>query len=231
MLKRITFTGIDDTTDLGRVLDISRRFPIVEWGVLVPMKGRGRWPSEGTVMKLLGAAALAPYRVQLAGHLCEPHIGPLLAGQLRLRDVIGEAFPRVQINTHGKLYRRVDGWTDGLASDHPREYILQLDDETAPLLISDFYDGRYLASGLHDLSHGAGLLPASWPARQEGVLWTGYAGGLGPHNLAEQLPKIAAAAGDHDYWIDMETHVRTDDRLDLDKVERCLGIALQPVEA
>ncbi len=46
----------------------------------------------------------------------------------------------------------------------------------------------------------------------------GYAGGLKPSNIAQQLPLIAAAAGDGPYWIDMESGVRdADDRFDLGK--------------
>ena len=34
-LSILTFTGVDEKTDLAALRDISRRYPRVEWGVLV----------------------------------------------------------------------------------------------------------------------------------------------------------------------------------------------------
>jgi hypothetical protein len=54
----------------------------------------------------------------------------------------------------------------------------------------------------------------------------GFAGGLGPNNVLEQLGKINAACGDKPYatWIDMEGRIRTDDgaHLDLTRVRSVL---------
>ncbi len=55
----------------------------------------------------------------------------------------------------------------------------------------------------------------------------GYAGGLGPDNLEEQLELISAAAGDCSFWVDMEGKLRTLDEtecdwFDLGKARRCL---------
>ena len=61
----------------------------------------------------------------------------------------------------------------------------------------------------------------------------GYAGGLGPDTLAEQLPKIAEATGDRTIWIDMESKVRSEDdqQFDLDKVRACLEISKSWVDS
>ena len=80
-------------------------------------------------------------------------------------------------------------------------------------------------STLFDLSHGAGVLPEQWPKPLPGIR-CGYAGGLSPDNIKEQLTLISAAVGDTPIWIDMETHVRSNnDRLfDLGKVEQVLKV-------
>lgn len=52
----------------------------------------------------------------------------------------------------------------------------------------------------------------------------GYAGGLSPDNIAEQLDLIDAAAGDVDYWVDAETHVRTEEVFDVEKCYRFLEV-------
>jgi len=77
---------------------------------------------------------------------------------------------------------------------------------------------------LFDSSGGRGLAPVSWPAPLPGTT-CGYAGGLGPDTLTEQLPLIHTAANGRGYWIDMEGRLRTpEDRFDLDRARRCLEI-------
>jgi hypothetical protein len=90
-------------------------------------------------------------------------------------------------------------------------------------------------------------LPKAWPnpiylkSTESGQVlnrwdYHGYAGGLGPDNLEEQIPRILEAASykgfskeiqEGDIWIDMETKVRSDQdrQFDLEKVEHCLEIA------
>ena len=56
----------------------------------------------------------------------------------------------------------------------------------------------------------------------------GYAGGLGPSNLAAELERINKAASDQAIWIDMETHIRSNADLtfDLNKAVKCLELSL-----
>ena len=85
---------------------------------------------------------------------------------------------------------------------------------------------KIFAVPLFDLSGGAGILPESWPkAKGE---YCGYAGGLSPENLEEQLEKIKCVVDeDQKIWIDVETHVRSSDdkQFDLDKVRKFLEIS------
>jgi hypothetical protein len=84
---------------------------------------------------------------------------------------------------------------------------------------------------LFDASGGAGVCPPKWPEPilrdGESLMYHGYAGGLGPDNLAHEIPRIAKAAGDARVWLDMESGVRSnnDKQFDLDKVLQCLEIA------
>lgn len=59
---------------------------------------------------------------------------------------------------------------------------------------------------LVDASGGQGQSPAEW-LRPDTHKPVGFAGGLGPHNLREQLPRIAAVAKGT-WWIDMEGRMR-----------------------
>ena len=65
-------------------------------------------------------------------------------------------------------------------------------------------------SFLFDESKGCGKLAARWPGAAEanGVPF-GYAGGLGPSNIAAQLVRIAHAAEGAPVWVDMESSLRT----------------------
>lgn len=55
---------------------------------------------------------------------------------------------------------------------------------------------------LFDTSSGFGILPEKWPELLP-ELYCGYAGGLGPDNLQEQLEKIESVIGDNEIWVDM----------------------------
>jgi phosphoribosylanthranilate isomerase len=59
----------------------------------------------------------------------------------------------------------------------------------------------------------------------------GFAGGLGPDNIAELARYVTESMGDSDgpTWLDMESGVRTDDRLDLAKVRAVLEICSKTI--
>lgn len=80
-------------------------------------------------------------------------------------------------------------------------------------------------SALFDTSGGAGVLPASWP-KPTSKFWCGYAGGLGPLNVVEQIERIEGIC-EQPYWIDMERRVRSenDSKLDLQAVRLVLQAA------
>jgi hypothetical protein len=148
------------------------------------------------------------------------------------------ACQRVQFNFHGHKHGLVMGGEKPSLLDEidyinfwsgKKQFIFQSDgvnDEICELAAKNGVD----AVPLFDCSHGAGVLPAEWPkarlSNKDGLVCHGYAGGLGPDTLEEQLPRIFAAAGDARIWVDMETRVRTqdDEFLDMQKVRRCLEI-------
>ena len=72
------------------------------------------------------------------------------------------------------------------------------------------------------MSGGAGILPNAWPQARD--CYCGYAGGLSPDNIEEQLPEIEKVAGEGPIWLDMETHVRSEDdrQFELAKVRQVL---------
>ena len=111
-----------------------------------------------------------------------------------------------------------------LAGAFPKnaQIIFQLDDVNNSL--QDIAKkGGIDAVGLFDLSGGDGILPTQWPQSNQ---YIGYAGGLSPDNLLQQLYAIETVCGS-EIWIDAETHVRSnnDQLFDLDLVDKFLSIA------
>ena len=131
------------------------------------------------------------------------------------------------MNFHAYLHK-IDQEAFLQSFDHPvlqhKQFIFQLDDVNNDILNVASEHGVD-AVGLFDTSGGIGRLPDHWPHSNN--RYCGYAGGLGPENLEEQLVKISEACGDMPIWIDAETKLRSDDdhQFMLDKVERFLEIA------
>lgn len=237
-LDRVTITGADDSVRPGDLLRLSKQYPFVEWGILVSARQMGapRFPSEQWIADL-AAAVPADFdaRPKLSMHVCGVWVRELLQGRPAFPIALLRApFQRMQLNFHADALR----WDAGAFAESleylsdaygPYEYIFQVDGNQG---LQIMHDAIERAEGLQitplfDLSHGAGVLPKEWPLPLNADIYHGYAGGLGHDNLAEQIPLIGAAAGDHRIWIDMETKVRSngDRQFDLEKVERCLELA------
>ena len=69
---------------------------------------------------------------------------------------------------------------------------------------------------LFDTSGGKGLHPIAFP--EYPGHFCGYAGGIGPRNVLHTLDAINAPSDN--YWIDMESGVRSDGWFDLEKVKQ-----------
>lgn len=227
-LEKVTITGADDSVQPRDLLHLSERFPFVEWGILFSTSRQGtpRYPSEKWIEELFTAS---PRGLTLSAHLCGQWVRDLVLDAKRSWwDKYSEQtvmFKRVQLNFHGQYHKASAKFEDVLHNSIGQDYIFQHDGVNDDLVLA-FAKGLPLrVYPLFDRSGGAGVLPEAWPA----PIWSyqGYAGGLGPENLAAEIAKIGEAAGESRIWIDMETRVRSDDDqiLDLGKVSHCLNVA------
>ena len=116
---------------------------------------------------------------------------------------------RIQLNigdyTHDfdaeKLARVIKGWKKF-------EVILPYNKYTQPQIEELKKTGAQF-SLLFDGSYGAGVAPKDWQAPVYSDIAFGYAGGLSPFNVRENLDKIAALVpADYDTWIDAEGRLR-----------------------
>ena len=221
-LKKVTITGADDSTDIKQLVDLSAEFPFVEWGILVSHSREGsyRFPARPWVNKFM--MATIDTKINVSTHLCGKWVKELVKGTLKWGDVplCIRTCQRVQINTHAQPHDCSTTFIDKL-EELGKEYIFQWDGVNSHLA-NIALESKNKISILFDLSGGDGILPDKWPLPQEDFD-CGYAGGLGPHNVVEQVNKIEALCN-KPYWIDMERRVRTenDAMLDMAAVRKVL---------
>ena len=168
----------------------------------------------------------------LSGHLCGQWVRALCRGHNRFeadRPTIYSGFQRIQLNFHAQEHD-VDSKAFVMALtawDGPEQFIFQFDDVNNKLMAQGDRR-RPVVRALFDTSGGRGVYPTTWPSPIGG--YSGYAGGLHPEQIDQQLREIEAAVGVRkEVWVDVETHVRPEDdsKLDIDKVDRFLA-ACQP---
>lgn len=228
-LERVTLTGADDSVDPYQLIELSREFPFVEWGILIGSHdGTQRFPKRDWISRLCSANDDVPHCVQLSLHICGARMRNIANGNPDIHDYLSGCetmFQRTQLNWHGEeqlpivgsnvfysfMFLQNDGWEP--------EVIFQLDGANDHLFVNA---GRlYRVSGLFDCSHGAGVMPTSWPISR-GDIRCGWAGGLGPDNVVEEFQKIQKKAI-QPFWIDMETKLFNDkNEFDLTKCRSVL---------
>lgn len=204
---RVTFTGIDHRTIDRDLQELQRRG--AELAILVSSKTEfsNRYPAVVYIRDMIACLD----RKQLAVHFC---------GSTIRKEIVNGAWDwlisqvaRVQINGVVSpefltpLCQRFTGI----------EFITQNCPANALLLGVKTLNHAVLVDG----SGGRGITPAKWeyPITTKPV---GFAGGLGPHNIRTELPKILQASREG-AWIDMETGIRTDDWFDSSKAMAVLN--------
>ena len=232
-LHTVTITGADDSTDIQELVDLSAEFPFVEWGILVSKKEEGnyRFPSRKWIDSF--GKAVADHKLKVAMHLCGRWSRDFCVGNLDFSELpsVSTFSQRIQINTWGYNYADSQAvmfeWP--MQGDQSSKCFIFQWTLVGEMLTINARDKGYVVSGLFDGSGGQGRLPTvGWPSSRHFPFPMGYAGGLGPDNVAEQLRQIMSNSRESifDTWIDMEKRVRTDDnsQLDISRVRRVLQL-------
>ncbi|HYD18003.1 MAG TPA: hypothetical protein VEF76_05965 [Patescibacteria group bacterium] len=221
-LKFVSITGADDAINPQDLVELSREFPFAEWAVLLlPARaGTPRFPKYEWIRSL---AALGR-ELNTAMHLCDEALLGFIRGDNDIQGLMS-GYKRIQLNLK---FGAVEGKYDPadliarVRANSQFQFIIQYgrDKQSLLPLLADIPNHAVL----YDDSAGRGITPESWDAPLPGH-FCGYAGGLNPDNVAQQLKTIAQVAKDYVTWIDMETGVRTNDAFDLAKVRRVLEIS------
>lgn len=185
-LKQITFTGIDERTNIKALQEIQKEYPIVEWGVLAShhwQENGNRFPSPEMMNKLLGRG------LNLSLHLCGKAAFEGADGRWdsisMLTGFMLHAFRRVQLNI---AEREVQPHHCCLPKFIEQEIIIQQRnvkeiDLYRRTIVFNPYNGYF--SVLLDASGGRGTdTPIEVLETKNHV---GYAGGISPDNVEEKL--------------------------------------------
>lgn len=236
-----TLTGADEHINPDDLWSLSMRFPFVEWGILYSnnRQGDGRYPSFewiNALVKKNGAPAVRGKLPNFALHICGGAVHEFIAdphGSAVGKVVSGGGFQRVQLNFNIQR-KSIDMVNLRRALDlcRAKTIITQHNDNNQG--VWRCLGGMRNHAVLFDASGGSGRECAHWPEPlvksnpglgEEEYPVCGYAGGLGPDNVAENLLRIHAAADGHPYWIDMEGRLRDkNDLFDLAVCQQVLQI-------
>ena len=220
-LKHITFTGIDERTNIKMLRDIQKEYPFVEWGVLVSYnwkKNGNRYPNPKFLDRLRGKD------LNLSLHCCgrAAHYGALGRWNRINEDLLNgnlDLFQRAQLNVANREFNpphvscRFDPLGEVIIQQRSAEDmgLYKTTVEKAPNKYHNF-------SVLLDASGGRGInTPIGIPTGLEDAK-IGFAGGINPDNVKKKLQYLLENPNVGDFWIDMESGVRTDDRFDISKV-------------
>jgi len=237
-VEKVTVTGADDSIRPEELIPIAKEFPFVEFGILLSKKQTGakRFPSLKWLQELNSNVWcqyplwLKNRRMNLAGHLCGRWVRDLCLGNTDFLRQFGfnwGMFDRLQFNFHAEPHE-VDYEKFALALQRGlrsvlagrQSFIFQMDRVNDEMFhrLKNQEDRGVFVSPLFDASGGAGILPRQWP-RQISGRYCGYAGGLGPENVQQELERISKVATGL-IWIDAETRLRSENDMvfDLEKV-------------
>jgi phosphoribosylanthranilate isomerase len=225
-ITKVTITGADDVVNVKDLEELTDEFPYVEWGILVGSRaGIAKFPEAKWITKV--RSKILP--MHLSVHYCGESLKRLLKNSKFDPEVISGHVPpeRMQLNLGYVTEETERQVVMALMQYRELEVILPLKDSTKAL--TKYSIKHRNLSFLFDSSGGNGISPEAWPRPVTGVK-VGYAGGLGPTNIKEELEKMNEVVGEGYVWVDMENNVRTGSYLDLDKVVTCLRAARKYVE-
>lgn len=227
-LKHITFTGVDAKTDVEALREIQNRWPMVEFGVLTSY----HWYENGNRYldpRLFRYLTKAQLRLSL--HVCGTAAHDAACGEYGEICYLSwgkyRYFQRIQLN----VAERKDNPKIVSSTPYGHEVIIQQrnihDLSLYAQTREEWKDYCGELSILLDASGGRGI------DTELKILHTdhkiGYAGGFNPENVEDKLTYLYEN-GCANFWIDMESGVRTDDWFDIDKVVKVLEICKPIIE-
>lgn len=218
-LMCVSLTGADDGTSVEDLARLSKKHPLLEWAILSSTEraGTARYPTDEWVAQFHRACPLA----RKAIHLCGKDVDRFMEQDPRIVAKVAR-FDRVQLNFNHRRKPIDVAQLIAVAKKTAPTIILQYNSANAPLW--ELLHGKIVnLAFLFDSSGGNGRRPDFWPDMLPQTV-CGFSGGLGPDNLAAEMPRILEKAGTCRFWVDMESSLRhkETDAFDLDTADAAL---------
>lgn len=215
-LKHISLIGIDEKTNLNELQILQDKYPLVEFGVIMSKNWKdngNRYYNPDNLEKLKNK------NLNLSLHLCGSLARSAILNDwnptlLFLKENIN-LFKRAQLNISTNKKN-----PENLILDIPKplkEVIIQQKGIDGAKMFLDYYQKTKdkKVSILLDSSGGLGIDTPLIPLDIECKV--GYAGGFGPDNILEKTRLLLNSEKTHDFWVDMESKIRTNDWFDIEK--------------
>lgn len=200
-VKTITCSGANENTSVSGLLDLLSEFPKAEAGIQISAdKCRNGMPRYFWIKQLAAEAQKLSRPVQLALHInkdwvedfCNGIIAPEISEFMALAYADGSRiFRRLQLNFKIGREKEPDINTVAamVAAYSAHRFIFSYNPNNAAI-IRELYRRGVMFDNLFDSSFGEGVMPIC----REGIVFEdrlqGYAGGLGPENIKNELDKI-----------------------------------------
>ncbi len=228
MITTVTLTGADDSIHPQDLLRLQDDYPFAEFAILFSSKRTGtpRYPSNDWIDELLLNHSR---NLSLSAHLCGQDAKNLLLGHDDFLQLTRGKFQRVQIN-HNFRNNPVDldKLIDIVEEYGNIQFIIQHNKANSEVCKEL---KNYTNSNIHflyDSSGGRGNELATFEKPIPNH-YTGYAGGISPENILSVCEKVNELSTNNYVWIDMETHIRSnnDKLFDFNKCNSVLAKAEQ----
>ncbi len=219
-LRYITCSDPREDIPAESLLNFTNQYPIAEIGVQAHLDSMISWrPRNIWFNQIVALSKNMPTPPNIALHInyqwcdcmCEGLVPHEVKRWLSESNVYTKqpVIKRVQLNVGDYTHCFSPKGLAKLIAAYPnQEFIFPWNEKVAPQI------GQLKKTGarfslLFDGSYGEGIEPESWRAPVYNDIPHGYAGGLGPNNVAENLDKInAVLPPDYTTWIDAEGKLR-----------------------
>lgn len=203
-LKKVTFTGPGEDTDISALVQFQQDFPKSEIGILINpnITGNPRYPQDQWIDTFCQVSS-----GQRALHLCEDAIFTFIANNATSWR-FAEKFGRVQLNIFQSRWpidpHLVDQAARTFYEQTGGRVIVPMNPQNEQMVLALTEPSIDI---IFDQSGGTGKLAGEWPLgfKNRGIT---YAGGLNPDNVVDQVAQMVKSAEGRPFNIDMETGVR-----------------------
>lgn len=216
-----SFVGVDTNTDIDVIRKLEEVSPIaLEWGVLYSPGRAGRqnrYPSFSFIKDFLHERDDFEKSLHLCGEAVDQYLNN---SNPEISTLIERSGCRTQLNFAIDKYDE-SFLLDKVVELHEKHCLILQCNKSKKKFIDKLIklipeENKGNVNILYDGSGGFGRVISKAEAPFPGF-FTGYAGGINPTNVTEIVEMIDKVVADAPYYIDMESGIRTDDWLDLDK--------------